>query len=136
MVVIRNVFRLKFGKAREAVALFKEGMAIQKRVGRDFFHAMAHGRDGPLLHGRPGNHSTQSGRFRGRRAPADGRQRLAGELSEDRGAGGFRVSRSLYARRVSALRPAADGRHGRRRLTVTLASSPVLSQLIRLRHIA
>jgi hypothetical protein len=38
MVVIRNVFRLKFGKAREAVALFKEGIAIQKRAaaGRDF----------------------------------------------------------------------------------------------------
>ena len=33
MVVIRNVFRLKFGKAKEAVALFKEGIAIQKRVG-------------------------------------------------------------------------------------------------------
>src|SRR4051794_19175546 len=38
MTVIRNVFRLKFGKAREAVALFKEGVAIQKRVvsGVDF----------------------------------------------------------------------------------------------------
>ena len=33
MMVIRNVFQLKFGKAREAVALFKEGIAIQKRVG-------------------------------------------------------------------------------------------------------
>ena len=33
MVVIRNVFQLKFGKAREAVALFKEGIAIQKKVG-------------------------------------------------------------------------------------------------------
>src|SRR6187549_3290356 len=33
MIVIRNVFRLKFGKAREAVALFKEGIAIQKRIG-------------------------------------------------------------------------------------------------------
>ena len=33
MVVIRNVFHLKFGKAREAVPLFKEGVAIQKRVG-------------------------------------------------------------------------------------------------------
>lgn len=32
MIVIRNVFRVKFGKAREAVALFKEGIAIQKRV--------------------------------------------------------------------------------------------------------
>ena len=33
MLIIRNVFRLKFGKAREAVALFKEGIAIQRRVG-------------------------------------------------------------------------------------------------------
>ena len=38
MIVIRNVFRLKFGKAREAVALFKEALAIQKRAltGEDF----------------------------------------------------------------------------------------------------
>jgi len=33
MVVVRNVFRLKFGKTKEAVALLKEGMAIQKRAG-------------------------------------------------------------------------------------------------------
>jgi hypothetical protein len=32
MVVIRNVFHLKFGKAREAVALMKEGLALQKKV--------------------------------------------------------------------------------------------------------
>jgi hypothetical protein len=32
MTVIRNVFRLKFGKAREAIALFKDGLAIQKKV--------------------------------------------------------------------------------------------------------
>jgi hypothetical protein len=32
MVVVRNVFRLKFGKTREAVALIKEGFAIQQRV--------------------------------------------------------------------------------------------------------
>ena len=36
MVVIRNVFRLKFGKAKEGVALFKEGMANQKRLGSKF----------------------------------------------------------------------------------------------------
>jgi len=38
MIVVRNVFQLKFGKAREAVALMKEGLAIQKRVmaGTDF----------------------------------------------------------------------------------------------------
>jgi hypothetical protein len=38
MIVIRNVFQLKFGKAREAVALMKEALAIQKRVlaGTDF----------------------------------------------------------------------------------------------------
>src|SRR5262245_14109668 len=36
MIVIRNVFRLKFGKAREAMPLFKESLAIQKRVGSSF----------------------------------------------------------------------------------------------------
>ena len=36
MIVIRNVFRLKFGKAREAVALLKESVAIQKRAGASF----------------------------------------------------------------------------------------------------
>jgi len=36
MIVIRNVFRLKFGKAREGVALLKEGVAIQKRLGAPF----------------------------------------------------------------------------------------------------
>jgi hypothetical protein len=32
MVVIRNVFQLKFGKAKEAVALMKESVAIQKKA--------------------------------------------------------------------------------------------------------
>ena len=32
MIVIRNVYQLKFGKAREAVALAKEGIGIQKRA--------------------------------------------------------------------------------------------------------
>jgi len=37
MIVVRNVFQLKFGKAREAVDLMKEGLAHQKRVlGSDF----------------------------------------------------------------------------------------------------
>lgn len=38
MTVIRNVFRLKFGKTREAVALLRDGLAIQKRVmaGQEF----------------------------------------------------------------------------------------------------
>jgi hypothetical protein len=35
MIVVRNVFHLKFGKAREAVAALKEGVAIQKRLGVD-----------------------------------------------------------------------------------------------------
>ena len=35
MILVRNVFRLKFGKAREAMAVMKEGLAIQKRVGVD-----------------------------------------------------------------------------------------------------
>jgi hypothetical protein len=33
MIIVRNVFRLKFGKTKEAVALLKEGIAIQKRAG-------------------------------------------------------------------------------------------------------
>ena len=32
MVVIRNVFQLKFGKAKEAISLMKEGLVIQKRA--------------------------------------------------------------------------------------------------------
>lgn len=35
MIVIRNVFQLKFGKAREARALMKENLAVQKRLGAD-----------------------------------------------------------------------------------------------------
>lgn len=33
MIVIRNVFQLKFGKAKEAIALVKESEAIMKRHG-------------------------------------------------------------------------------------------------------
>ena len=33
MIVVRNVFRLKFGKTKEAVALLKQGIAIQKQAG-------------------------------------------------------------------------------------------------------
>ena len=35
MIVVRNVFRLKFGKAREAVAIMKEAVSIQKKLGSD-----------------------------------------------------------------------------------------------------
>jgi hypothetical protein len=49
MVVVRNVFHLKFGKAREAIALLKEGLAIQKRVlaGVDFSTRMLTDVTGP-----------------------------------------------------------------------------------------
>ena len=33
MIVVRNVFRLKFGRAKEAVELWKEGLALTKRLG-------------------------------------------------------------------------------------------------------
>jgi hypothetical protein len=33
MIVVRNVFRIKFGKAKEAVELWKEGAAINERLG-------------------------------------------------------------------------------------------------------
>jgi hypothetical protein len=35
MLVVRNRFKVKFGKAREALAAMKEGLAIQKRAGLD-----------------------------------------------------------------------------------------------------
>jgi len=35
MIVVRNVFQLKFGKAREALAVMKEGLAIHKRLSPD-----------------------------------------------------------------------------------------------------
>ncbi len=33
MIVVRNVFRLKFGKAKDALALWKEGQEIARRTG-------------------------------------------------------------------------------------------------------
>jgi hypothetical protein len=33
MIVVRNVFKLKFGKTREAVPLIKEGIAHMKQLG-------------------------------------------------------------------------------------------------------
>jgi hypothetical protein len=33
MIVVRNVFQVKFGRARDAVALMKEGIAIGQKVG-------------------------------------------------------------------------------------------------------
>jgi hypothetical protein len=33
MIVVRNVFQLKFGKAREATAIAKEGVALFKKMG-------------------------------------------------------------------------------------------------------
>ncbi len=33
MIVVRNIFHLKFGKAKEAIAVWKEGMALNKRLG-------------------------------------------------------------------------------------------------------
>jgi len=33
MILVRNVFRLKFGKAKEAVATFKELIELARRVG-------------------------------------------------------------------------------------------------------
>lgn len=35
MILVRNVFRLKFGQAREAMDAWKDGMAIVQRAGLD-----------------------------------------------------------------------------------------------------
>ena len=33
MIVVRNVFQLKFGEAKKGVELWKEGLALGKRIG-------------------------------------------------------------------------------------------------------
>ena len=33
MLIVRNVFQLKFGKAKDAVELWKEGISLNKRIG-------------------------------------------------------------------------------------------------------
>lgn len=33
MIVVRNLFRLKFGQSKRAVAAFKEGRAVAKKLG-------------------------------------------------------------------------------------------------------
>jgi hypothetical protein len=48
MIVIRNVFQLKFGKARDAVALLKEGVALQKRAGLSFSQRILTDLTGPF----------------------------------------------------------------------------------------
>jgi hypothetical protein len=35
MIVVRNVFRLKFGQARPALMLWKEGLEIMRKAGSD-----------------------------------------------------------------------------------------------------
>jgi hypothetical protein len=48
MIVVRNVFRLKFGKTREALAVMKEGIAIQKRAGVDISQRLLTDVTGPF----------------------------------------------------------------------------------------
>jgi hypothetical protein len=48
MTIIRNVFRLKFGKTREAVALLKEAVGIQKKLGAEFKYRILTDVTGPF----------------------------------------------------------------------------------------
>jgi hypothetical protein len=48
MIIVRNTFRLKFGKAREALAIMKEGLAIQKRAGVDVSQRLLTDMTGPF----------------------------------------------------------------------------------------
>ena len=94
MIVVRNVFQLKFGKAREAVALVKEGLAIQKKAvtGLDFSTRLLTDVTGPfytlVLELTVPSLST----FETLRPAALRRQRLAGELPETVAPGGVRPS--------------------------------------------
>ena len=48
MIVVRNVFHLKFGKAKDGVALLKQGVAIQKRIGIDISQRILTDLTGPF----------------------------------------------------------------------------------------
>ena len=39
MVIVRNVFQVKFGKSKEAVSLFKEATAVASRLGMSQPHS-------------------------------------------------------------------------------------------------
>jgi hypothetical protein len=93
------VFRLKFGKAREAVALFKEGIAIQQRVGAgtDFSTRLLTDVTGPFYTVVLEITVPNLAAFEGAAASAHGGQRLASELSEGGGARGVWLSRNLHA---------------------------------------
>ena len=118
MIVIRNVFRLKFGQAREAVTLAKQGLEIQKRVmtGIDYSSRLLTDVTGPfytlVLELTVPNFSS----FETLRATPVRRQGVAGELSEDGSARGFGLPRGVLGRRVrrerlgSAKSSAAGGR--------------------------
>ena len=48
MIIIRNAFRLKFGKAKEAVAAIKEAVAAQKKSGSSFGYRILTDLTGPF----------------------------------------------------------------------------------------
>ena len=48
MIVIRNSFRLKFGKAKDAVAAIKEAVAVQKKSGSTFGYRILTDMTGPF----------------------------------------------------------------------------------------
>ena len=82
MILIRNVFRVKFGKAREAVALMKEGRRDPEAGGRTVDVARADRSSQGLLHDRAGTDRVKFGDVRGGGAAIHGRQGFPGELPE------------------------------------------------------
>ena len=50
MILVRNIFRLKFGQAREAVAVWKEGIAIAERTVKKSRHRLLTDLAGPAFY--------------------------------------------------------------------------------------
>ena len=48
MIVIRNTFQLKFGKAKDGVAAIKEAIAIQRKAGSSFSYRILTDLTGPF----------------------------------------------------------------------------------------
>jgi hypothetical protein len=79
MILVRDVFHLKFGKARNAVSLRKEVLALAKKIGYGARSArLLTDLVGPLLHRRVRNKIRPTERLRASCSNRDVKRRLAG----------------------------------------------------------
>ena len=100
MIVVRNVFRLKFGKAKEAIALLKQGIAIQKQAGVEMNQRIIADLVGTFYTLVLELTVPNMGTLEANMPKVMGDKNLAGQLSEVLCAGRFRLPRDFHDRRI------------------------------------